>query len=178
MSESFLKFAKVRPSATIPTKEKFNAGFDIYADFEKDYMAIKPNETTLVPTGIASALSSDLYLQVHERGSTGSIGMKYSAGVIDSSYRGEIFIAITNCSDKDILISKLPEDETITKYKVSMGYGKEMDEYIKVYPYTKGIAQLIIHRVHNEVPVEEVPYDELKTIPSDRGDGKLGSSGK
>ena len=42
----------------------------------------------------------------------------------------------------------------------------------------RSIAQLILHRVHNEILVEEISYDELKEIPSVRKDGKLGASGK
>ena len=104
IDEDFLKFAKVRPSAKIPTKNIENAGFDIYADFSEDYLFIPAHSTILIPTGIASAMSSDLYLQVEERGSTGSKGIKKSAGIIDSSYRGEIFIAITNTNIKDLYI--------------------------------------------------------------------------
>ena len=89
-----LVFAKVKPNAIIPTKEDENAGYDIYACFDEDYMVIPPHSTKLIPTGIASALSDKYYLQVHERGSTGSKGIKYGAGVIDSSYRGENFICL------------------------------------------------------------------------------------
>ena len=160
-----LYFAKVRHTAIIPTKTEENAGYDIYANFEQDIFKIEPQMTATVPTGIASAISNGWYLQVEERGSTGANGIKKSAGVIDSSYRGEIFIAITNATDKTIIISK-----SIKKINTT-------DTTIE-YPYTKAIAQLILHRVHNEIPVEEISYDELVEIPSTRGDGKLGASGK
>ena len=52
-----LVFAKVRPNAIIPSKEDENAGYDIYACFDEDYMVIPPHSTKLIPTGIASALS-------------------------------------------------------------------------------------------------------------------------
>ena len=32
-----VKFAKVRPTAKIPTKRDEDAGYDIYANFEEDY---------------------------------------------------------------------------------------------------------------------------------------------
>jgi len=84
-----LLFAKVKPNAIIPTKKEENAGYDIYACFDENthYLVIPPQETILVPTGIASAMNNNYYLQVEERGSTGSKGIKKSAGVIDSSYR-------------------------------------------------------------------------------------------
>ena len=159
-----IKFAKVNPNAIIPTKDEENAGYDIYACFEEDNFVINPLETKLISTGIASACDKNFYFQVEERGSTGSKGIKSSAGVIDSSYRGEIFIAITNCNNKPLLITK----ETDTSALVN--------DFI-VYPYSKAIAQLILHEVI-ETDVEELTYDELKAIPSKRGDKCLGSSGK
>lgn len=48
---------------------------------------------------------------------------------------------------------------------------------IIVYPYEKAIAQLLVIPVP-KVDVEEYTYEELKAIPSKRGMGALGSSGK
>lgn len=162
-----LLFAKVKPNAIIPTKKEENAGYDIYACFDENthYLVIPPQETILVPTGIASAMNNNYYLQVEERGSTGSKGIKKSAGVIDSSYRGEIFIALTNTNSVPIVINKDIIDPNT------------FDELIIVYPYTKAIAQLIVHEVP-KMQVKEISYDKLKSIPSDRGCGILGSSGK
>lgn len=169
LKENDLIFAKVKQGAIIPTREAGNAGYDIYACFEDDYIAIKPHETKLIPTGIATALHPSKYIQVEERGSTGSKGIKKSAGVIDSSYRGEIFIAITNTNSKWLFITKLSEEEM--KKKTLYNEGDIL------YPYSKAIAQLVIHEVP-EMNITEISYNELKNIPSDRGDGKLGSSGK
>lgn len=160
-----LYFAAMNPTAKIPTKTEENAGYDIYANFSEEEFEIKPHATGLVPTGIASAMSSEWYLQVEERGSTGSKGIKKSAGVIDSSYRGEIFIAITNSTDMLLVISKSTEQILYVGNKL-------------IYPYNKAIAQLVLHRVHNEVSVKEITPDELRKIPSIRQDGALGSSGK
>lgn len=197
LKDNDLLFAKVRPEAIIPTKDDENAGYDIYANFEEDYILIPQHETKLIPTGIASALSEKFYLQVHERGSTGSKGIKYSAGVIDSSYRGEIFIALTNTNIQDVIISKLSLEELINKYGKHDEYGCVYIEYGEniynkaylvddideedyraiIYPYKKAIAQLVVHEVP-KMNVKEVTYEELKQIPSKRGTGSLGSSGK
>ena len=99
-------FAKVKENAIIPSKEEENAGFDIYACWdgvEKKDKIIKPHTTKLIPTGIACALPINYYFQVEERGSTGSKGIKKSAGVVDSGYRGEIFVAISNVNDKYLI---------------------------------------------------------------------------
>lgn len=163
--ENTLYFAKVRNTAKIPAREEENAGYDIYADFEGEELVIGPHETVGVPTGVASAMDSNWYLQVEERGSTGIAGIKKSAGVVDASYRGEIFIAITNSTNKTLRITKKTD-------KV-----EKSDSEI-LYPYTKAIAQLVLHRVHNEVATEEISFEDLKSIPSKRGAGALGSSGK
>ena len=76
-----IKFAKVRPNAIIPSKRDEDMGFDIYACFDEDYIVINPHETKLIPTGIASACTSDYGFLVFERGSTGSKGIARRCGV-------------------------------------------------------------------------------------------------
>lgn len=156
-----ITFAKVRPDATIPSKSVENAGYDIYANFKEDFILLKKGTVTLVPTGIASALPLTHYFQLAERGSTGTKGMVQHCGVIDSGYRNEWFVPIGNYTDKDIAISKFPE----------------YHEDIIVYPYEKAICQAILIEVPETV-TEEVSYEELLLIKSERGLGKLGSTGK
>lgn len=230
-----IKFAKVNKKAIIPSKNVENAGYDIYGIFEDnndENRIIKPHQTKLIPTGIACALPSKYYFQVEERGSTGSKGIKKSAGVIDSGYRGEIFIAITNSTDKylvfgdkdsyiaeakaelekwqsidennitdsdkrsltEALIKQIGEDtfnqlneETknealkelvcLIKHPSASAEFEENLETAMFYPDTKAIAQLVLHEVP-VVDIKEISYEELKAIPSERGNGKLGSSGK
>lgn len=227
-------FAKVKENAIIPSKEEENAGFDIYACWdgvEKKDRIIKPHTTKLIPTGIACALPINYYFQVEERGSTGSKGIKKSAGVVDSGYRGEIFVAISNVNDKYLIfgdkdtylqealnelkkwqsvdINNLTEQDKIDVEKILRDQypdtydtltDKEKEIVIKniyqevksfnndevlinnitnaiFYPETKAIAQLVLHKVDN-LPTKEISYEELKQIPSKRGNGILGSSGK
>lgn len=150
----------------IPTKRPEDMGFDVKSHFEEDEFVFKPHETRLVPTGLYSAVPSSYGLIAKEKGSTGSLGMKLGAGVIDSGYRGEIFIAITNDNPVPLVITK---DETVKKAVVT-------EEKI-LYPYKKGIAQLIVVANPN-VLVKQISVDKLKAIPSQRGEGKLGSTDK
>ena len=46
-----------------------------------------------------------------------------------------------------------------------------------IYPYEKGIAQALVVPVPR-LAIEEMPYENLQQIPSERGKGALGSSGK
>ena len=157
-------FAKTNSEGRIPSKRHEDSAYDIYAAFPGDLFEIRPHRTELVPTGIASALEPGWGFQIEERGSTGSIGMKKSAGVIDAGYRGEWFIAITNTNDKSIIISK------------HINEIKETDITI-AYPYSKAICQAKLEKIY-EAEIIEIPYEELKLISSERGMGKLGNSGK
>lgn len=170
-----IKFAKVHPNATIPSKRDEDMGFDIYACFDEDYITINPHETKLIPTGIASACNPKYGFLVFERGSTGSKGIARRCGVIDSGYRNEWFIGLTNTTMKKLFISKLSEEETYNRY-----YNDDslwLEESILVYPYSKAIAQALVVPVP-KVITDEIPYDELKEIKSERGMGALGSSNK
>lgn len=144
-------------------------------------------------------MSGKYYLQVHERGSTGKIGMKVGAGVVDSSYRGEIFVCLNNINDVDIIISKHSREELIEYFSDNTDNDKDstlanyiinddtkvyLEQYTVednktciIYPYNKAIAQLLVHEVP-DMNIYEVSFDELKNIPSNRGNGSLGSSGK
>lgn len=103
-------FGKLREGAVVPTRDPENAGFDVYACFDQGYMRIRPHETVMIPTGICSAFPLNLVGILKERGSTGTKGMEQRSGVIDSGYRGEWFVPITNGTNEDILIIKTGAD--------------------------------------------------------------------
>lgn len=171
-----LYFAKVKDNAIVPTKNQEDAGYDIYPCFDEDYIIIESLQTVMMPTGIATAFDKSYYAQVQERGSTGSKGIKYGAGVIDSGYRGEWFIPITNANDCPLVISKLSESETLLEMSKSP---KPIYFACKpiIYPYKKAIAQFVMLPVP-EMDISVMDYDDLKNIKSKRGIGALGSSGK
>lgn len=165
-------FAKVQPEAIIPSKRDEDAGYDIYCCVEGrgvddeviHEIYCPPLTTTLVPTGIAMALPSTHYFNTkHERGSTGKISLSVLAGVIDSGYRDEIFIAVTPLHKGVLITSEV--SKTI------------VGEDIILYPYSKAIAQGTIDLVP-QVNIEEISFEELQTIESIRGTTKLGQSGK
>ena len=169
-----VKFAKVHPNAIIPSKRDEDMGFDIYACFDEDYIVIEPHETKLIPTGIASACDSDYGFLLRERGSTGSKGIALRCGVVDSGYRNEWFVGLTNTTNQVMYLSKLAVDETYDRY--DNDYPWFVGD-ILYYPYSKAIAQALIVPVP-KTNVEEISYDELKEIKSERGMGALGSSNK
>lgn len=168
VKENNVYFAKLKKGAKIPTKRLEDAGYDIYACFDEDYIEIPPHTTKMIPTGICSACSTDYVFVLKERGSNGSKGICERCGVIDSGYRSEWFVPLTNSNDVSVFISKLGND---TPFKKSI-HGKSI-----TYPYEKGIAQALILPVPI-MNIKEITPEELQAIPSKRGKGKLGSSGK
>lgn len=160
-----IKFAKVHPNAIIPSKRLEDGAFDIYACFEEEHIVIKPHETKMIPTGIASVFSSDYVAMLKERGSTGTKGIGQRCGVVDSGYRGQWFCPITNHNDVPLIITKSEQVCDI------------VSDLAIIYPYTKAIAQCMMVVVP-KLAIEEITYEELLTYESERGIGCLGSSKK
>lgn len=163
-----IKFAKVRLNAIIPSKELENAGYDVYACFDEDYIIINPFETKMIPTGIASACDTDYCIVLKERGSTGTKGIAQRCGIIDSGFRGEWGVPITNENEYPMVIAK-------KGFELSDIFGDIMINGTFIYPYEKAICQALIVPVPT-TDVEEYTYEELLKIPSKRGTGMLGSS--
>lgn len=165
LEKNEILFAKLREDAIIPSKREEDAGFDIYANFDAPYMIIYPHETKMIPTGLACAFDRSYVLVLKERGSTGTKGLGQRCGVIDSGFRGEIFVPLTNHNDAPVVIAKSDlRDLRIVSSRI-------------IYPYTKAICQAILLPLP-AVRAREVTVDELLAIPSERGAGVTGSSGK
>lgn len=163
-------FAPTRENAVIPSKRKEDAGYDVYAYLDsRSYLIIQPHKTEAIPTGIASAFDKKYYMQIHDRGSLGSKGITYAAGVIDSGYRGEWLICLTNTTNKPFVIY---DKERISDIELG-----RLFQDVVLYPSEKAIAQAVLHEVP-VVEVGEIDYEDLLDMSSERGEGKLGSSGK
>ena len=175
LNDNELKIAKIRESAKVPSKRVEDAGFDLYADFDEDFFVIGAGETRPVPTGIAIAFSSKWYAQIEERSSMAKLGIKKSGGVFDSGYRGEYLIMLYNTNKKPFIISKIAIEDLADEFEVNgVKYNKQE---VIVYPYPKAICQMVML----EVPVfdvQEISYEDLKQIDSERGAGGFGSSKK
>lgn len=156
-------FAKMHEEAKIPQKRLEDAGYDIFPCFNEDYIIINPNETVKIPTGIASCFNEDYCFIVKERGSTGSIGLGQRSGVIDSGYRGEWLLPITNHSKKPMVIIK----ENSNKCFDNMIYD--------TYSYEKAIAQAILLPVPR-TEITELSYEELLEFKSERMEDGFGST--
>lgn len=158
-----IKFAKLYDDVKMPSKRDEDAGFDIYAHFDDDEIVILPHQTYMFKTGLLSAFSENYVAIIKERGSTGVRGFGQRSGVIDSGYRGEWMIPITNHNNIPIIVTKNASVKRV--------------ENAIVYPYDKAICQCLILELP-KVEIETVTSSEIQSIESNRGDGNLGSSGK
>jgi dUTP pyrophosphatase len=155
-----MKVKKLKKEAIVPSKDIGNGGYDLYTTDDEIYL--KPGGIHFFSTGISIEIEEGMTFLLRERGSTGTKGISVRAGVVDSNYRGEIFVAINNTSTKDILFTKYPDQFATSDYAKAI-----------IYDLNKAIAQgLLVHTPHVEIEVVE----ELSE--TERGDGKLGSTGK
>ena len=130
-----------------------DAGMDVEAAEET---VINPGETKIVPTGIKCAIPLGYELQVRPRSGLSAktnLRVANAPGTIDSGYRGEIGIIITNAAPK--IKDSIPGMTPL--YNASYTIPKGMK-----------IAQLVLQ----EVPTcRWLPVDSVSEIGEDRGGG-------
>ena len=160
---------KLNGNAKIPTKRDEDAGFDIYSDSTKDII-LKPNETKFFSTGLRSAFPKEFWIEIKERGSTGAVGLSVRSGVIDSGYRGEWKIMLTNVNKYPVIFSHTVDKVIYVKGKIFKNKVKKV-----IYPLSKAIAQAVV------IPLPHIEcrqWDETQVAASERGQTGWGASGK
>lgn len=84
------------------------AGMDLMAFITGDEeIVIKPQETKLINTGLFIGLPTGWEAQVRSRSGLAAMENVFvlnSPGTIDSDYRGEIKVILTNLGDKDFIV--------------------------------------------------------------------------
>ena len=74
-----------------------DAGYDLYA---VDDYRVAPGQRALVETGLHLEIPSGFVGVVKDRSSVASVGLHTLAGVIDSSYRGELKVLLVNMGEE------------------------------------------------------------------------------
>ncbi len=103
-----LKVKKVRENAQmIQRATAGSAGMDLHACID-EAITINPNEIKVIPTGLAIALESAQYVAyIYARSGLAikhGITLANCVGVIDSDYRGEVCVGLTNISKEPYTI--------------------------------------------------------------------------
>lgn len=141
-----------------------DAGMDVYAAQE---VTIAPGETVIVPTGLKLAIPDGYEIQVRPRSGLSCktpLRIPNSPGTIDSGYRDELGIIVSNCSYTNSSVNN--ETPFLLDEK-----GNKKGTYI----IKKGdrIAQIVLQVVPKMFFTK---VDSVKNIGSDRGGG-FGSTG-
>jgi len=146
---------KKESSAKYPTRANtFDAGLDLYAN--DDFELLTQDQPTLISTGLALAIPvgyAGLILPRSSLAAKYGVTVANSPGLIDSGYRGEIFVSLIN-------------HHPIREHRIKKG---------------DRIAQLLIIPFLQKVKFLE--FDSEKSLNNvfpidERGDGGFGSSGK
>ena len=98
------KVVLLNKNAKMPVKADSGcAGYDI---FSCESFILFSGKRQLVSTGISTEFSKDFYLRVAPRSGMSVKGIDVGAGVIDSSYRGEIKVLLINNSVDPVFLEK------------------------------------------------------------------------
>lgn len=145
--ELAVEFAKLHPEARLPTRGSAEAaGWDLYALEET---TVVRHKSSLIRTGLATAIPSGWEGQIRCRSSLGKKGMimPNGLGTIDADYRGELMVLATWIGEGDSFV-------------VAKG---------------ERVAQMLFAPVP-KVTIVETSVEELGT--TSRGEGGFGSTGK
>jgi dUTP pyrophosphatase len=85
-----------------------SAGMDIYAAVQYDFVII-PGETKLIPTGFSMEIPIGYEAQIRPRSGLAiknNVGLMNSPGTIDSDYRGEVKIIVTNYGKNEFIVKR------------------------------------------------------------------------
>lgn len=115
-----LKVKKLRENAKmIHRATNGSAGMDLHACIDEP-ITINPGEIKVIPTGLAIALENENYVAyIYARSGLAikhGITLANCVGVVDSDYRGEVCVGLTNISNESYTITK---DERIAQLVIA-----------------------------------------------------------
>ena len=101
-------FKRLNQKAKLPSyKTDGSSGMDLMACLNEP-ITIKPNESKLIPTGIAIAIPEDTEDQIRPRSglaAKSSISVLNTPGTIDSDYRGELKVILYNHGNHEFIVN-------------------------------------------------------------------------
>ena len=130
-----LKIKRLSPDVPVPKYATAgSAAMDLTA-YIAEPLTLAPGQRALLPTGIAIALpSADYVALVFARSSMGvkyGISLSNGVGVIDSDYRGEIKVGLTNHSDVPYTVQpgdRVAQLAVMPVVQASLQFVDELDE--------------------------------------------------
>lgn len=127
-----LKVKKLRENAKmIQRATSGSAGMDLHACIDES-VTINPGEIKVIPTGLAIALESANYVAyIYARSGLAikhGITLANCVGVIDSDYRGEVCVGLTNISKEPYSVTPDERIAQLVIAPVSMCEAVEVEE--------------------------------------------------
>ena len=99
-----MRVKKLHPDAIVPSfANATDAGMDL---FSIEDAVLKPGDLKKIKTGLAIELPENCVSLIWDKSGIATKGLKTVAGVIDSGYRGEYLVALTNLGKEDYVIKK------------------------------------------------------------------------
>jgi len=139
-----------------------DAGFDLRASQD---VTVPYGGMAIVPTGVVLGMPPNLYCRIVGRSSSLiRRGLITHEGVIDSGFRGELFVIVWN----------FPKDRMNNPSRLSIGssLSGRRNEFIRK---GEAIAQILFHQTTGPTLVQVAEARHLQ--PSERGEAGFGSSG-
>ncbi|MDK6296546.1 dUTP diphosphatase [Staphylococcus caprae] len=169
-----LEFKKLSEDATTPTRERLDAGYDIYS---AETVILEPQEKAVIKTDIAVNIPEGYVgLLTSRSGVSSKTHLVIETGKIDAGFQGNMGINIKNDVEKSVKV-KPKAFTTNYMYGLNNTRGEEIGLFFQpsCYKINKGdkLAQLVI------VPIYTPELKEVKEFSnvSERGTDGFGSTG-
>lgn len=104
-----------------------DAGMDLHAIGPR-YWYITKGQTEIISTGIALDIPYGYFGSIRERSGLAAKGIRIGGGVVDSGYRGEIKVVITNLSDMSFRIAQGDRIAQLVIHELPVVQIKEVSE--------------------------------------------------
>ena len=134
-----LKIKMLDPRATMPAKaHPTDACFDLAVVMDCDAHALYPSETHVFGTGLAFEVPPGHVMRIYPRSSTG-IRLRATfpncVGIIDSGYRGEVKVALTNLSQR---VAQIRNGSRVAQFEIAPVLPVEIVETDELSPSDRG----------------------------------------
>lgn len=136
MSDVRIGVKKLVPQAQTPRYAHVGEYGDLAADlYASEGMILEPGATVAVPTGVAMEFPSTHGALVEDRSGLAVKGITTLAGVIDSGYRGEIRIVVTNLG---VTAAEVKQGDRIAQLRIVRRIEAEFVEVAELGEATRG----------------------------------------